>query len=48
MWSLLCVCGFGRCSRSWHAIQNVAAWHRLYGCEGSDHVLSIERIKEAR
>lgn len=45
-WSLLCVCGFGRTAPFAAMLLRAAEWHRAIASSGSDHVVSIERLKE--
>lgn len=41
-----CACGFGRiCTRLKEALA-VMAWHKATGCEGCDHVMSLEEVEE--
>ena len=46
-WWVLCVCGFAVRRASWSSAASTADWHAREGCEGADHVMSIE-YRDAR
>ncbi len=46
-WWVLCACGFAARRASWSGATTMVERHRAEGCEGTDHVTSIEH-RDAR
>lgn len=40
-----CACGFGKILPTLKAALAVMEWHREIGCEGCDHVMSLETVE---
>jgi hypothetical protein len=41
-----CACGYGKIANNLRAALAIMQWHREIGCEGCDHVMSLEEVRE--
>jgi hypothetical protein len=39
-----CACGYGKIATTLKAALALMAWHKEIGCEGCDHVMSLEDV----